>query len=295
MDFPFPFIDIFTIPTDAGPGDARVVINGPAGRIEIYDTNGDIVGVLDDAHGFQVNEPGNTETGALVAMRVIGGQPQIFMATDDITIGAAAFTTDISDAGTGDERAFLRIAGPTLDGGQPVFYLYTPEDSAGPGGGGVALFSTDDLRISPSGFGEGAEDGYSLGRGLITGKSFVSTGNNGPHAVDTVTDFAISNIPVIGGRTYEVWLKSGWDIDAAGIWSIDLNVNGTKIDEFDQIQVTTGLNGKTCKSCLWTPSVSAITDDLTVTANELSGASQITFTGGADQPRRMYLKDIGVL
>lgn len=39
MQFKFPFIDVLTIPTGAGPGDARIVIDGVNGRIDFYDSS----------------------------------------------------------------------------------------------------------------------------------------------------------------------------------------------------------------------------------------------------------------
>lgn len=284
----FPFFDFLVLPTDAGPGDPRIELDGLNGEIRVYDNNGDIIAIIDADHGVQVNEPGNTETGARVNLDVVGGLPFIKFFTGDAD--ETLFGNIHTQLNTPTQAAMYIVA-PDFAGETAGLVLFS-DDGATPNGNAVVI-SGYDIQIPYPGDAAQPDPTTSLPRGIVD--EFVATTDNGPHSGDTNTDFVLNNQRVVDGRTYEVWLKTGWDIDAAGIWSLDLHLNGSKIDEFDQIQVTTGLNGKFTGCCLWTPTATAATDDLLVVANEQSGASNLTLTGAADQPRRMYLKDIGIL
>lgn len=49
------FVDVFTVPTDAGPNDDRIVIDGTTGRIEIYQGN-TLVAFIDPDDGFVASD-----------------------------------------------------------------------------------------------------------------------------------------------------------------------------------------------------------------------------------------------
>lgn len=133
----------------------------------------------------------------------------------------------------------------------------------------------------------------SVGRGIVAQQE--QQASSAGITVDTVTDFALSNVSVVAGRTYAVSLHSRYTMSAAGQFAIELMLNGTKIGEVGYVGES-GANASQIEGTVyWTPTVTATTDDLTVNANFLSGASTLTFIAAANTPRWLTLTDVGVL
>jgi hypothetical protein len=133
----------------------------------------------------------------------------------------------------------------------------------------------------------------SIGRGIVAQQE--QQANSAGISVDGLTDFALSNVSVIAGRTYAVHLHSRYTISALGEWALELMLNGTKIGEVGYVSESAATADITDGIAYWTPTVTATTDDLTVNANELAGASTLTFIAAANTPRWLTLTDLGVL
>lgn len=126
MQFKFPFIDVLVIPTGAGPGDARIEIDGILGEIRVYDSNGDLVGHW-DSNEFEVNHPTN---GSYVLINPSGTiAAAIFLHTDDLAGYSAGSIQAQSDA---NGTPLLSLVSPIITG-QPHSILNLFGDNSGTG------------------------------------------------------------------------------------------------------------------------------------------------------------------
>lgn len=105
------------IPWGAGPTDARVVINGTSGRIEIYSAGGAPAGII-DGNGFRVLAGTDIDNWtAYVLTRITGTESAIDLRPSDTADGnafaAAGIVATYNDET--DERAVLSLFAPQKD------------------------------------------------------------------------------------------------------------------------------------------------------------------------------------
>jgi len=297
-------LKILVLPAGAING-PRIILNGLTGRIELYDINNDLVGSWDPS-SLDIINPTNGS--------------RVFL--DPTTFGVPSIRFDppnspgIGDYDTGiifanyrvtDETPFLSIFAPNVPGetaARITLYgansaapdvphiTFSPNDGGGVGGFVELIqtgnFDTDLVITGPAG------SRLSYPRGLVTGKSFVATANSVGYSADTDTDFAIANLPAIAGRTTRFYFASRYAINAAGAWALELKVNGTKIGEVGYIDAPAAQDGFIHGWVDWEAPTTQATDDIVVTANEVSGASTLTFVGAANTPRSLKPVDMGI-
>jgi len=301
-----PFFDVIVLPTDAGPNDSRIELDGLNGEIRIYRL-GILVGRWRSAD-FSVGANLNLPTSRFIVVpAATSSDPTVLFIDppDSATLGTILSGQIFADLFNTDDTPYVAIVAPTIDAGSetaPRIDMYASNSggsafivpviniapNAGGGTGGFVDIPQDTAKTTDLRLGN-----ISLGRGLITGKSFYATANSSGISSDSNTDFAINNIPVIAGRTYELPIHSRYNLSAAGEWALELHVNGSKVAECGYINQAAGGNYELDSTGLWEPLVTATTDDVVVFANEISGASTLTFVGAANTPRWMTIKDVG--
>lgn len=288
MDFPFPFIDVLVIPTDAGPGDGRIVLDGINGTIQIFDDNGDLIVQLDPVD--PPVEIYNPTSGASIKSGLGIEVPSWDIATGDVAETAPAHFSAVprGAGGTRQLSAFMRSPSPNICGiearGTSVDTTVAPE---------IILGATDntalEVTIGP------LDGGKRIGRGIIAQQ--VLTTDNGPHSADATTDMALSNIPVIAGHTYAIHVHSACQLAgaAASRWIVNLFLNGVvfdRIDDFHNLTAAT-LNGVIDGTVYWTPSTTQATDDIDVRLDEISGTQTFELFGGGPPNRTLTVTDLG--
>jgi len=146
---------------------------------------------------------------------------------------------------------------------------------------------------------ETAASGYELlPKGAI--KRQTLTASSSLYIVDTDTDMLLSNVPVTAGRIYGIHLHSFYELNSVNInarWYIYLKINGALYDIFKAIgpRISSGAVQDTLDSTVyWVPTVSAITDDLLVHADEAADGADLQFLGAATFRRTLTLIDYGV-
>lgn len=280
MPFKNNTIRIFVLPTGATTG-PRIVLNGITGVIEVYDTNGDLYATIDPDTGMTVFVAGDPDTFVRLVTDLTDG-PLIEFGQSDSDVNIPGYIQQYI-SGAGGTRNLVMELNPGKFSGTFDSYIILQSESQDGSENGFVNVKSDDLRI----------DSQSLPRGLSPGQHFVDNASD-IHTSDGVTDMVINDYFAIGGRTYEVVLKTQWILSAAGVWWFNFRVNGTVVDRFAEIGVTAAHTDTTYSACLWTPATTG-TYDLDVFANEVSGAAQLTINGFALGPRRLYVKDIGIL
>lgn len=121
------------------------------------------------------------------------------------------------------------------------------------------------------------------------------SGSSSAYSADTVTDFLLSNVPVVSGNVYGIDLDcdyewSSVDVDARfDVWA---RVNGVNHKRLAVIKPVMGGVAffQLHKRVLWVPTVTQSTDDLTIFVDEVAGGAEIQFLG----PRTFMLIDMGV-
>lgn len=131
-------------------------------------------------------------------------------------------------------------------------------------------------------------------RGSVAAGRFSSTSNGSTFTASTTTDFVISNYVARANRQYEVWLKSSYSMSAAiGQWDLAFRVGGSQVDLFGKItnQTAAAITLGGLWVVAWSPG--AGTFNLDMRANEISGATDVTFTASGTDIRRMWVVDAG--
>lgn len=282
-------LTILVLPTGATIG-PRIVLNGIEGVIEVYNAADDLFAFIDPDLGIgavegdqyarlsidptgpllllDAGDP-DTETRPNILGRVLGGAG-LGSRNLRITINSGQFP------GRNSSRIFAYSA--SFDG---------TEDP-------VIVLSTSDVQLGASnGTGTAPNPAGSFPRGIDRRQEL--TANSAGYTVDTTTDMALSNVSVIGGRTYEIRLHSQWGLSAAGTWRLECHLNGVMIGEFGWASATAAIQDSVDGVVHWTPATTADTDDITVVANEVTGAATLTLQADATTPRTLTVKDVGVL
>ncbi len=171
MQFKFPFIDVLTIPTGAGPGDARIEIDGVNGEIRVYDSNGDLVGkwdstdftvqhptngsyiqIIPSSSGDSIialnpDEPTGYQTGKLFARSDALGTPEIFIFSPVITGEDNAVISIIGENSADSVRPSINF---DVREGQ-LTYIQATDSSAMAGGYRHDAFSSTNSAAIPAG------------------------------------------------------------------------------------------------------------------------------------------------
>ena len=276
----FAALRTLVLPAGATTG-PRIVLNGLAGRIEIYDAAGDLYATIDPTTGITTFLAGDPDTFVRLITDLTDG-PLIEFGQSDSDVNIPGYIQQYIAGAGGTRNLVMELSPGKFSGAFDSYIIITSESEDGTEDGHVNIKS-DDLRV----------DGQSLPRGLSPGLDFVDTGNDA-HTITEVTDMVIADYFAIGGRTYEVVMKSQWILSGAATWDLEFRVAGTIEDRFAQLQVGSGTTGTISSTCLWTPA-STGTYDLDVYAVEVAGVATLTLNGFAAGPRRLYVKDLGVL
>jgi hypothetical protein len=146
---------------------------------------------------------------------------------------------------------------------------------------------------------EAAQSTYErLSRGIIAQQVLIA--NSSAWSTDADTDMLLSNVSVVGGRTYGVHLHTQvlfGSLAVAATWTVNLKLNGTVIDRFAVFQPNIGGNSRwTIDSTLyWTPAATGDTDDLLVSVDEGIDGADLTFEAAATARRTLTLLDVALL
>lgn len=226
MQFPLPFILILTIPSGAGPGDPRVVIGDPAGSIGIFNSNGDLTGLLtsdgpDGSPGFFVFNPLDDDD--YVALEAVAGFPGLTFAD-----ALASVSGRWSPGRTG-------TPGTTQ---QFTYDINTPRNFPAQGAELSFLSESDDQTIPPS-FNFAATgsadaqlnlNGRRIGRGVLEGGYLEQNANDAARAAGVATNATVSPTEgLIGGDLYRVTMNAQANCTAGVVIAVALDYNGTNI------------------------------------------------------------------
>lgn len=225
MNFPFPFIDVLTIPTDAVPGvDEYVIIDGTTGKIEFYDSSNNLVAEAGVNTGFRVYDPNSGAIAYLLGGLLewdSGDSGEIKHATLNTEVDGSGSTrrlqTTLSGAAFGSPAtnyAELRIFSETADGSTNTVPTVN-----------IAAINTAlaDFRIN----------NRSAPRGLIANGRFSSTTTDDvARAAGAATDMQVT-VALIANRLYKISLNARLLMGTAStVYGIDLQHDGTNIKRF---------------------------------------------------------------
>lgn len=212
-----------------------------------------------------------------------------------LTGGSWVTTQDTPSTGTYAQQTFTRSTTGTAETIYGYYITRTSdgalvwfEDFTGPI---VVTNAGDAIAVTPTIALDDDQEATVAAQGVIAQHKLTS--NSAAYSADSLTDMALTNVPVVGGRIYAIEFHSRLTLSGLGSWAIECNINGVKVDEFGWIVGDTIQNTLTGR-VLWEPTVTASTDDITVTANELGGTATLTLTAAGAVPRYLALIDLGV-
>lgn len=157
---------------------------------------------------------------------------------------------------------------------------------------GPILFDNagDQIQLTPTLTIEEDREAMPTARGVIARQTITSTGSS--LTADALTDFALNNVDVDASRLYRVHLSSDVFISANGRWLVSFRVDGSDTLRLGDVQATNGSQNFYLDACgLWTPATG--TYNLTIFADEGSGAGDLQFQASASAPRSFWVEDIG--
>lgn len=288
LQFPFPFIDVLILPTDASTG-PRIVLDGTTGVIEIYDANGDLYATIDPDTGFSAFNP-SAPNEFVRLLTDPTESPIIEFGQDDADVSNRGYIQQYI-TGAGGTRQLIFEFSPgwfttSTDNARVTLSSESADSTVTPV---FAVRDADILVLPPAPL---AGLTYSPARGKIAQQEL--TANSAPVSGDGTGDMSLTNVPVYAGRLYGVHMHSRYDINAAGEWAAECHLNGTKIGEFGFFNHPGASDGLIDGTVWWEPSVTTITDDLTLVWNELAGTSTVTLIAAANTPRWLTLLDYGL-
>lgn len=301
LSFPFPFIDVLTIPTDATTG-SRIVI-GPGVNFEVYD--GTVLMLRINESGLQIlpNEPADA-VGTELRLRRVGTISLIDFVSNHSGLGED--TARISEFVFGAYDQALQIAARVNEDNSCGILMAADRTSQptlrfrdqGTGGAFTDLLQIDGGSTTADMWFDHPSTSVprlSLPRGVVAHDSWDT--NNGPHSADADTDMALNNVPVVSGRFYGVHAHSQIDLNnGPGDWLLRLRLNGADFRDLCRVQTTdTDLTITMDALVPWQPSTTQATDDLLVRADEISGTSDITLNGASSTIRTLTVLDLGAL
>lgn len=308
----FPFLRVLTLPIGAVPGEARVVIDGPNGRIDVFDST-----------GLRVLTMSSTPAGVFV----LPAGPKRISLQDDGTgsnpvivfrwTGEAATDGRIDMLALGSYDTGLRIAAPfdtSADQAQillfsedvpdalPPTFRFRDENGGSPvdllqldgGASPAATFRTSTLQINPPDVSGPNE----IPRGVIATTGAI-TSSTGTMSGDTVVSgMSLSNVPAVSGRFMMWHFRAAYDLNgASAIWSLYLRRNGTNYARLKQLRTDAAGDPRFDLVDTWVIYVASSTtntDDWEVFADEESGTATLELFGSAgDAIRDLTLIDFG--
>lgn len=285
LAFPFPFLDVLTLPTDATTGQ-RIILDGVNGKILVYNTANSLFAFVDPALGI-----GAVDGDQYARLTVIGGIPVLLLDTGDPDEDSTPNMSGLVFGAGGTRNLRVTVNSGNFSG-QNSSRMFLYSESHDGTEESVVVLSTSDIQLATAGGAGTPVPSNSLPRGIVDQESLTT---NNAHSVDGVTDLNLTNVPVVAGRTYEVHLHTQFDLSAAGTWHLVFRVNGSTVDRFATINEGAAKVDTIDATVYWTPSASGSTDDLDVFADEVAGAATLTLQGAAGISRTLTLTDVGVL
>lgn len=237
MQFGFPFIDVLVLPTDAGPGNLRLIIDGTTGQIQIYDSNDFLVGVLgpDDPNDraiLQISDPG----GSYTRITANSGLTGIALNPPDTvghTITRTATVIGDIDTGVGN-RPILVLEAPQIDNLDFARIFLNSEDTVVHRRPSFVFDSNDNntpiLIFAAMPDGAGAASDREIGLGVPPGGWQQFGGNSGVKAAGVAFDHSLT-IGVLANQLYEFRLEANIQSAVAGQGSIQIRRDGVVIGE----------------------------------------------------------------
>lgn len=298
MQFPLPFIFVLVIPSGAGPNDPRVVIGDPTGSIGIFDSNGNLVGLLtsegpapNNSPGFFVFDPTDNED--YVGLETIAGFPGITFSDDDFGV-VGRWSEGHSGTPGSTARAFYQIDTPGPVGRNRARLTMTSESDNG------TIDPVIDLTASGSAITDVRQNGRSLPRGILEGGYLQQTANDAARAAGVNTNATVSPTEgLISGRLYRVSFHSQINVGtAAAVYAVSLDYNGTLIGRLGRWSAAETAAGSTTIFCSGVVEFVAAADDaspvFTVQNNPASGGTITLIGNNTDTPRTLSVEDLGV-
>jgi hypothetical protein len=126
------------------------------------------------------------------------------------------------------------------------------------------------------------------------------TANNGGHSVDTATDFALNNVPVVAGRLYAIHMHTSTlfsSVDVTARWVLRLRLNGANFAVMEDLEPRVGGDSRRMSdaTAYWVAPTTQATDDWDILADEIVNGAVLTLEGSATNPRFFTITDLGVL
>jgi hypothetical protein len=288
VQFGFPFLDVLVIPTDAGPGDARIVIDGTTGLIEIYDENDVRIGVFGPftttTAGFQIGD----DAGGYVRITATAG-------------GVATVSYIPGPVSDGSGNTFVQgnmQAGYTPSGEQPTLIIGSPK-----------ITGEDDIRLTLRGetglgarpranfdAGSGvawttlAVDDKDIGIGVLLSGIQRETTADSARAAGVNTDM-VRTVDLLAGHWYRAGYSGNISIASGAGTSLSLSRDGSKIGLMDYFPAAGSF-----KSNAWVDFQAAADDAAVVMRllNDASSAGTLTLTVNANEARVFSIVDLGM-
>lgn len=230
MQFPLPFILILTIPSGAGPNDPRVVIGDPAGSIGIFNSNGDLTGLLTSdgpggSPGFFVFNP--LDENDYVALEAVAGFPGLTFA-DALANVAGRWSPGRSGSAGTTQRFNYQISTPRNFPAAGAELTMTSESDDQTIGVNFDFGATSTADVTVT------RDGRQIPRGVLEGGFLRQTANDVARAAGVNTNATVSPTEgLVSGQTYRVHFHSQVQIGTVNaVYAFELDYNGTVIGRF---------------------------------------------------------------
>jgi hypothetical protein len=229
--------------------------------------------------------PGSVDTAALVDDAVTAAKIATDAVTADAIAADAVGTSEIAANAVGASE----LADNAVDTGAIADNAVTNAKMADNSVGSAEIIANsvtfDDVSTS-------------FPRGII--RQQVLDTSNGAHSADATTDFSLTNVSVVAGRTYAIHLHSRCligSLDVNSRWLVRLRLNGSNLDLFEDVEPRVGGNTRRMidATCYWTAPTTQATDDFDVFADEQAGDSAITFEASSVSLRTFTITDVGVI
>lgn len=131
-------------------------------------------------------------------------------------------------------------------------------------------------------------------------RQYIGSSSSSTYSVSTATDMALTDVPVIAGRTYAVHLHSLVEfasLAAAARWLIHFRVEGAQIDRFWDLHpnLTGTMHFMIDAICYWTPDITGDFDIDVYAENNVGGATVQFQANGTNVFRKLTVHDKGIL
>jgi len=278
VQFSFPFVDVLTIPTDAGPNDDRIVINGADGTIEIYEGS-TLVGSIAPTTGFTIGPIGAFD--AIVRVDVIGTTPAIRFSDNRMTDDAEI---ELTMLGVGEPTLALTSASDEDDGGKAGIQLRSVDVDTG------TRARVNFLQVGATASAiDLTHDGKVIGLGVVENGVLRDTTNDAAIAAGNDTDMS-RTIATVEDHWYRASLHSSATTGGPNV-GVELEQDGTVVGLFDFHPAASAAIVMNAFIDFQAPTTDASTV-FTVT-NAAGSGGTLQLRAGATEPRTFTIEHLG--